>query len=697
MSSPAERSAIRFGLRSKLTAVLAAQTLLIIILILVVQQFNLRRAIVRQTIAQGKSVADVVASTSTYYVVFGLADDLQNTVRDLGKHSNVQYADFVSADGKIMASTGLRPNAFNAPPSSPTAVDSSAHIDGEELYLFVRPFFSADGEQGATATSPVGFFRLAINEEVIREAARSSLLLNLGVGLAALILSVAIAGAVSRVIARPILDLVESSTQISGGDLTQRVESQARDELGALSGAFNSMAGNLEHTVSKVGESNQKLRSVSETVASRSISVIAGVDEQQKSIDRTYLSIDQLNTGLQRISENLQRLSAASEQTSSSILEMVASIAEVSRHTDSLVGAVEDTASATNQMVSSIGGIDKNAEFLQSFMSETAASMVEMNASISQVETTAARSRDLSLAVAQSADSGMKAVTRTMEGMTMVRKSVRESSLIISQLGQRSLEIGKILRVIDDIADQTNLLALNAAILAAQAGERGTGFSVVAGEIRELSEKTASSTKEISNLIQSVQKEVDNASVSMSEVSKTVEGGVELSRESVTVLSTILDSATRSADMSRQIAVATREQAQGSQSVSTAIDRVQEMVRQINHATSEQAAGSQHILRAVETMREGTRHVRQAMHEQEGGSLTISEASEEMIGMIRDIFDVNSNQAAESENIVETMEQLRRIAAENRTSAHDMNDALQLLTGAIRSLDDQLRKFKTRG
>lgn len=697
MSSPAERSAIRFGLRSKLTAVLAAQTLLIIILILVVQQFNIRRAIVRQTIAQGKSVADVVASTSTYYVVFGLTDDLQNTLRDLGKHSTVQYADFVSPEGKIMASTGLRPNSFNAPPSSPTAVDSSAHIDGEELYLFVRPFFSADGEQGATATGAVGFFRLAINEEVIREAARSSLLLNLGVGLAALILSVAIAGAVSRVIARPILDLVESSTQISGGDLTQRVESQARDELGVLSGAFNSMAGNLEHTVSKVGESNQKLRSVSETVASRSVSVIAGVDEQQKSIDRTYLSIDQLNTGLQRISENLQRLSAASEQTSSSILEMVASIAEVSRHTDSLVGAVEDTASATNQMVSSIGGIDKNAEFLQSFMSETSASMVEMSASITQVETTAARSRDLSLAVAESADSGMKAVTRTMEGMTMVRKSVRESSQIISQLGQRSLEIGKILRVIDDIADQTNLLALNAAILAAQAGERGAGFSVVAGEIRELSEKTASSTREISGLIQSVQKEVDNASVSMSEVSKTVDGGVELSRESVTVLSTILDSATRSADMSRQIAVATREQAKGSQSVSTAIDRVQEMVRQINHATSEQAAGSQHILRAVETMREGTRHVRQAMKEQEGGSLTISEASEAMIGMIHDIFDVNSNQAAESENIVETMEQLRRIAAENRTSAHDMNDALQLLTGAIRSLDDQLRKFKTRG
>jgi len=696
MSSLPERSAIRFGLRSKLTAVLAVQTLLIIILILAVQQFKIRRTLVQQTISQGDSVADAVASTSTYFVVFGLTDDLQTVVRDLGKHPTVQYADFVLADGKIMASTGMRPGIFEAPPTKQTAVNSTYHAGGEELYLFVRPFFQAEGEQ-ATPGVPSGYFRLAINEEAIREAVRSSLLVNLGVSLAALILSVAIAGAVSRVMARPILDLVQSSAQISSGDLTQRVESDARDELGTLSGAFNAMAGNLEHTVSRVAESNQKLRSVSETVASRSVSVIAGVDEQQKSIDRTYLSIDQLNTGLKRISENLQRLSGASEQTSTSILEMVASIAEVTRHTDSLVGAVEETASAANQMVSSIGGIDKSAEFLQAFMTETATSMLQMAASISQVETNAARSRDLSLAVAQAADDGMKSVTRTMEGMTRVRKSVVDSSQIISQLGQRSLEIGKILRVIDDIADQTNLLALNAAILAAQAGERGAGFSVVAAEIRELSEKTASSTKEIGTLIQSVQKEVENASLSMSEVSKTVDGGVELSRESVAVLNNILDSATKSADMSRQIAAATREQAKGSESVSSAIERVQEMVGQINHATSEQASGSQHILRAVETMREGTRHVHHAMREQEGGSLTISQAAEEMIGMIRDIFDVNTNQTAESETIVETMEQLRRIAAENRTSAHDMNDAVQLLTGAIRSLDEQLRKFKTRG
>ena len=86
-----------------------------------------------------------------------------------------------------------------------------------------------------------------------------------------------------------------------------------------------------------------------------------------------------------------------------------------------------------------------------------------------------------------------------------------ESNTVVSRLGERSVAIGKILNVIEDVAEQTNLLALNAAILAAQAGEYGKGFSVVAAEIRELSERTASSTRDIANLIRSVQEEVGNA------------------------------------------------------------------------------------------------------------------------------------------------------------------------------------------
>jgi methyl-accepting chemotaxis protein len=434
-----------------------------------------------------------------------------------------------------------------------------------------------------------------------------------------------------------------------------------------------------------------KLQSVAETVGSRTRIVVDRVDEQRSVIDDTYHSIDQLNAGIRKITENVEALSAASEETSSSMMQMVASIEEVSRHTDTLFGSVDETASATEQMVSSINEVDSSVGYLSKFATDTSASMAEMSASIAEVESNAARSYELSLAVSGAAESGMRAVRETIDAMEQIRRSVGESNAVVSRLGERSVAIGKILNVIDDVAEQTNLLALNAAILAASAGEHGRGFSVVAAQIRELSERTAMSTREISSLIGSVQEEVENALRTMGEGTRLVEQGVGLSHEAGKALNNILDSSSKASDMGKEIASATREQATGSESVTRAVGRLQELVDQINAATRQQAQGSSHIGKAVESMREVTKYVRQAMSEQRSGSSMISAAAERMIDMIHEIFQVATGQAAESEKIVATMQQVRAIADGNRASANEMIASLGLLTEAIRGVGESAR------
>ena len=685
---------VRGGLRPKFVLAFATQTIIVAALLVGIQQWLVRRAMIRQTVEQGRAIASTIESTAGYYVLAGDTDDLKNIVNDLGKNPSVDYADFTDAGGKLLAA------------SSSTVPESLAgrkleHEEGRVVvpgsHLYTVAFYEKrDAASNSTTAQPKGYFRLLLNETQARAAVATIRNWNLLVTLLVLALAVVLAWFVSRVIVLPIRNLVRSAQKIAAGDLTERVAVGTGDEIGNLAEAFNSMAAGLERTVKSLSASQASLKSVVETVDSRSQTVIDRVDEQRAIIDDTYRSVDQLNGGVRKITDNVEALSASSEETSSSMLEMVASMEEVSRHTDTLFESVEETASATSQMVSSISEVDQNVVYLTNFVTDTSSSMVEMSASIAQVEANAARSYDLAVAVADAAESGMRAVRETIEGMEQIRTSVAEANSVVSRLGERSISIGKILNVIEDVAEQTNLLALNAAILAAQAGEYGKGFSVVAAEIRDLSERTASSTRDIANLIRSVQDEVQNASKTMTAGSRLVEDGVSLSHQAGRALNNILDSAAKASNMGKEIANATREQAKGSENVTRAVGRLQEMTQQINSATTQQAQGSEHIMRAVEQMREVTKYVRQAMVEQRSGSSMISAAAERMIDMIHEIFQVAADQAGESEKIVATMEQVRAIAESNRASAGEMSDSITLLNEAIRSLDGEVRKFRTR-
>jgi methyl-accepting chemotaxis protein len=687
----------RGGLRRKLLLFSLSMTLGIIAIVFVAQMVVVQRSMVDQTKQQGASIADTIASTSGYYVTFGLTDDLQSILSDLEKNRTVEYADFVSADGSVLSQTeaslmpaSLKDRGLGREPVS----EEVTLVDGSDGELFIRPFYET--REVTEDATPRGAFRLVVNHSSADDAFNRLVVTNGFIALLAVAVVIGIAIAVAGRTLRPILDVIESADVISRGDLTRRAEVGTTDEIGILASTFNTMAGNLEKTLGKVATAQGRIKGVVETVGSKGETVIHAVEQQGGVLDDAYASIDTLNSGIRKISENVEALSASSEETSSSILEMVASMEEVSRHTDTLFESVEETASATHEMVSSINEVDQNVDFLKNFVTETSAAMVEMSASISETQQNAQVSYDLSSNVADAAERGMSAVRETMEGMELIRKSVHDANGVVARLGDRSTEIGKILNVIDDIAEQTNLLALNASILAAQAGEHGKGFSVVAAEIRDLSERTATSTKEIGSLIHAVQEEVQNALDSMSEGSTSVDGGVVLANDAGKALTKILDSSQRAQQMGKEIANAMNEQAKGSGSVAKAIERVQDMVKQINAATNQQATGSDHILKAVEQMREVTKYVRQATVEQKSGSVMISKAAERMIDMVHEIFGVTADQSAQSEKIVKIMEQVREIAEGNRRSAGEMNDSVGQLAGAISELDEEIRKFRIR-
>jgi methyl-accepting chemotaxis protein len=281
--------------------------------------------------------------------------------------------------------------------------------------------------------------------------------------------------------------------------------------------------------------------------------------------------------------------------------------------------------------------VAKNVDALSLTAEETSSSMNQMDVSIDQVQSNANETARLSEEVAQDAERGAEAILKTIGEIYRIKESSQEAVSVISNLGSRIDAIGQILNVIDEVAEQTNLLALNAAIIAAQAGEHGKGFAVVADEIKDLAERAGASTKEIADLIKTIQSESKNAITAVERGAQNVDRGVEVSNEAERALKKILESSQKSTNMVRAIARATVEQAKGSKQVTDAIGRIAETVQQIAAATSEQARGSELIIKSGEKMRTISQQVERSSQEQSRGGQQMTQATEAISNMVNQL------------------------------------------------------------
>jgi methyl-accepting chemotaxis protein len=235
---------------------------------------------------------------------------------------------------------------------------------------------------------------------------------------------------------------------------------------------------------------------------------------------------------------------------------------------------------------------------------------------------------DISQRSREEVQSGIGTMEKATDGLNRINSSIQQSSGIIGELGTRADDIGKIVEVIDDLAEQTNLLALNAAIEAARAGEHGLGFAVVADEVRKLAEKSAQSTREISELIASIQKEARRAVENMEKNTTIVNEGLNLGGDLSNALKKISNVVTEVFKFAQEIGAATNEQSHGSSQIARSTTRLNEITHEINSAVEEQASGAQAVARAMEKMRELTQRGT-------SGSTELAASAEQMSKMAR--------------------------------------------------------------
>ena len=388
-------------------------------------------------------------------------------------------------------------------------------LKGSQMYIAYQPIAGTDGWSIGVAAK--------VSE--MMSGFYSALTIMMILMVLFILISLFLAFKIAKPIAKPIVNMVQRFELLSQGDLHSPVPVvTSENEIGVLSSSFAFTVTTLNDYVSEIS------------------TVLTSLAEGDCTVEthQEYLGdFVAIKTSLNVIISNLNNMFTNINQSAD----------QVSSGSDQVSSASQALAQGATEQASSIEQLSASVTEIADQVNKNAANAVNAN--------------KLSLQASSEVQRG--------------NEHMQQMSSAMLDISEKSNQIGKIIKTIEDIAFQTNILALNAAVEAARAGQAGKGFSVVADEVRNLASKSAEAAKNTTALIESTIQAVGN--------------GTKIADETAASLNAIIDGAKKTTDLIGEISAASNEQANSINQIMLGVDQISAVV-QTNSATSEESAAT---------------------------------------------------------------------------------------------------------
>jgi methyl-accepting chemotaxis protein len=455
--------------------------------------------------------------------------------------------------------------------------------------------------------------------------------------------------------ARQRADIQKALLAVLGGDRSVRLEPHAIGEFAEVAKSFNQFIEYLQNSGEKIDDLASRLFEIPAGIAVAMSELNKGAEDQEASVEETSSLLANINTSIRGINTEIVNLANSNEETASSIMQMGTAIDQVATSSNALSETVESSTSAVHELNAQIRRVAESGSAVQEVAEETAASISQMDHAIREVGSHVRSASELTDQVTQSAEEGSRAVGETIDGIAQIRDLTQDAKTALEGLADRIGAIGEIASVINGISDETNLLSLNAAIIAAQAGEHGKAFAVVAEQVKTLARRTTVSTKEIESLIESVQEQSENAVRAMAAGIDAVEQGVKRSRGAGEALERIRDNAHDASGRVSEISHAAEEQARNSRHVAESASTTSAQVQQISAALAEQSLATERILSNATQSLNMCRQMTSSTEEQRSSSRYITANITAITELIASIQSKTASHEQASQGVAESV------------------------------------------
>ncbi len=505
---------------------------------------------------------------------------------------------------------------------------------------------------------------------------------------------IVIAFMLQKSISGPVKQILNLTRKVSNGDLSVKIDYKAKDEFGELIKNLQTTLNSISALISRIKMAANEVEYAAEQLNRQHNSLSEGALRQRDGLTSVKKAIEKTDTTLQQLVEDARKLSESLEESSSSVAQMTASTAELYSYAEKMFSELEQIIAAIHENNQNINNIAHLIEGLNSTIEETRKNTEVLNHSAVELGEMASSSKALTEEVSKKAKtSGMNVVSEINELWEKNLNLVDDYSNIIESLRLRSTEVSRVLDIISDVADQTNLLSLNAAIIAAQAGEHGESFAVVADEIRKLSNNTQQNVKEIEQILKDIQSKSVSAVEMLSELHKATVRGTESVGRLKKVFGDIAEASNKASEVAGQSSDIALLQVDRCADIFRLVQESTDQLSRINMAVNEEKKTTELISTSTEELREIAQAVKRGADEQKTNTPIIAQTIEDVHKFSEKLLEVAEENRNYSEESMKAADTISQITDDTFVTVEQISVLVKNLSNLVSNLKNEVARF----